>query len=84
MTPAQAAKQWLEVDAEARRLSKLRDEAADVLKAHFRESDKTSYRGVRYSATTITRFDQAKARELLGKRADECLVSAVRESLSAA
>ena len=84
MTPAAAAKQWLEVDETYREAKRKRDEAEKVLKPHFREKGLTRYRGIAYSSSTFTAFDVPTARQLLGSKASQAEVTRTRETLSAA
>lgn len=84
MTPTAAAKEWLEADAIYKAAKKRREAAEAVLKPHFREKKLTVFRGVAYAAVHGTRFDPAKAKDLLGpKKAQQCEVPSLRETLSA-
>jgi hypothetical protein len=84
LSPAKAAKQWLEVDETYREAKRLRDEAEKTLKPHFREKGLTRYRGITYACSTFTGFDIPTARQLLGNKASQAEVTRTRETLSAA
>jgi hypothetical protein len=83
MTPTATAKAWLAADADYRDAKRRRDEAADVLKAHFRAKKVSVFRGVAYAVTHGRRLDAAKARALLGPKASEAEVPTTTETLSA-
>lgn len=83
MNLSEAAKQWLAAKAAQKEAEAKVDEAAKVLKAHFKKTGRTSYAGVGYSVASYRQLDTAKARELLGKRAVDAEVVRTRETLTA-
>lgn len=46
LTLAQAAGQWLEARADEAAAKARKDQAADILKAHFDKTGRTSYKGI--------------------------------------
>jgi hypothetical protein len=84
VTPAAAAREFLEVDGPYKELNARREAASKVLREHFRKSKTTKYRGVLYACSTFTGFDIPTARQLLGNKASQAEVTRTRETLSAA
>jgi len=72
MTVAEAAKVWEDGKRQLEKLKPQMDQAADVLKAHFRKSGKTDYRGrIGFAITTRLQLDTAKVKAKLGKKLGE-------------
>ena len=84
MTQVMAANVWLQTYNQLREMNRLHDEAADILKEHFRRTKTTSYRGVMYAKSTFVGLNAAKVRALLGDRAVEAEETRTRETLSPA
>jgi hypothetical protein len=83
MTLAEAAKQWLAAKAAEKEAKRKVDEAAKVLKPHFRKTGKTSYAGVGYSKTDYWALDTDMVRELLGDQVSQAETLRSRETLTA-
>lgn len=73
LTVAEAAEQWEKATLALQQAKPLREEAAEVLLAHFAKTGRSSYKD-RIGLTapdTRTILDQAKVRAFLGKRMPE-------------
>jgi hypothetical protein len=66
MTPAKAAKAWVEAKRALKPLEAQLDAATKVLKAHFEATGQSAYRGVACSVTPTTSLDTAAVRAHLG------------------
>jgi succinyl-CoA synthetase beta subunit len=82
MKLADAADVWIDAKTQIAALQPQLDEAAKVLKAHFRKTGRGSYRGVGYAITHIRALDTAKARAELADRLHEFERIVDRETLS--
>jgi len=80
-----AAKRWLAAKTAIAQHTAELDAAKAVLLEHFRASGSAEYRGVRYAKSSLRALDVSLARAALGpKKAEECTVDRVRETLSPA
>ncbi len=85
MTPAKAAKVWVETKRQLDELEPELKAAAEVLKSHFRATDKQTYRGVRYACSSFRSVDQSALVHRVGADVvDACKVLRTRETLSLA
>jgi hypothetical protein len=83
MTVAEAAKTWVDAKRTIDEAQPRLNAAAAVLKAHFRETGRSSYKGlIGYARTIRRRLDTAKVRNELFDRLDEFEIESPVESLS--
>lgn len=74
MTPAEAAAIYLDYQPIADVITGPLDRAKKVLREHLADPKRTTYKGIGISTGGGTRFNQAKAKELLGAKAEQCMV----------
>lgn len=82
MTPASAAKQFIEADAAYKAANAAREEAKSVLLEHFKKTGTATYKGVQYAVSSFTAIDNQLVRDVLGKRLVDVQVTRTRETLS--
>lgn len=83
MTPARAAVVYVLTQRIIDGVSKPNKDAGDALKAYFRSSGKTSYRGIGYAARPWTYLSVPLARAALGDAGvEECTLAGTREYLT--
>jgi predicted membrane metal-binding protein len=82
LTLAQHAAQFLKAKRLERQAKALRDESDPALKAYFKRTGKTAYKGIGYSKSTNQILDQRKVKEFLGPRLERFMKPSTREQLS--
>jgi hypothetical protein len=83
MTLAEAVDQWITAKHKLAALEPQLDEAAKILKAHFRKTGRAQYRDkIGYGCTTVQILDTRAVKAYLGKDLPKFQRSSTREVLS--